>query len=119
MAAVLGHECLNRLIFTMSRELKRDKVAVVGLNPGFMRTESVLAYMNTEERKRQFRFDLSETVEYIGRAARALAADPRVLQKAGRLLWVAELAREYGFTDVDGRYIAVFDAKAPLQEMPC
>jgi NAD(P)-dependent dehydrogenase (short-subunit alcohol dehydrogenase family) len=115
----LGHECLNRLIFSMSRELKKSKVAVVGLNPGFMRTERVMMNMTTDALKKQFRFDLSETVEYIGRAAVALAADPKVIRKTGELLWVAELAREYGFTDVDGRMVPLFDPKAPVQPYPC
>jgi len=103
----------------MSRELKKSKVAVVGLNPGFMRTERVLMHMATEDIKKQFRFDLSESVEYIGRAAAALAADPQALNKTGQLLWAAELAKEYGFTDVDGRVIPLFDPNAPVQPFPC
>jgi NAD(P)-dependent dehydrogenase (short-subunit alcohol dehydrogenase family) len=106
-------EELNRLVADMGRELKKRKVAVVGLNPGFMRTERVLMHMTTEKIKKQFRFDLSESVEYVGRAAAALAADPAVLRKTGELLWAADLATEYGFTDVDGRVIPVFDPKAP------
>jgi NAD(P)-dependent dehydrogenase (short-subunit alcohol dehydrogenase family) len=115
----LGHECLNRLIASMSRELKKSKVAVVGLNPGFMRTERVLMYLTTKARKKQFRFDLSETPEYVGRAAAALAADRNVIRKTGQLLWAAELAAEYGFSDVDGRRIPLFDPKAPIQPFPC
>jgi NAD(P)-dependent dehydrogenase (short-subunit alcohol dehydrogenase family) len=112
----LGHEFLNRLVTDLSRELKKSKVTVVGLNPGFMRTERVLMHMTTEEIKKQFRFDLSELVEYIGRAAAALAADTEVMRKTGRLLWAAELAKEYGFTDTDGRVIPLFDPKAPVRE---
>jgi NAD(P)-dependent dehydrogenase (short-subunit alcohol dehydrogenase family) len=115
----MGHECLNRLVNGMSKQTKKAGIAVVGLNPGFMRTEGVLQYMSTEERKRQFRFDLSESPEYIGRAAAALAADPDVMRKNGQLLWACDLAKEYGFTDIDGRYIPRFDPHAPLQEYPC
>ena len=115
----LGHEALNRLISAMARETKQSQVAVVGLNPGFMRTERVLMHMTTEEAKRQFRFDLSESPEYIGRAVAALAADREVMQKNGELLWACDLAKEYGFTDVDGRYIPRFDPTAPRQEYPC
>ena len=61
----MGHECLNRLVKGMSKDTKKSKVAVVGLNPGFMRTERVLMHMTTEARKKQFRFDLSESPEYI------------------------------------------------------
>jgi NAD(P)-dependent dehydrogenase (short-subunit alcohol dehydrogenase family) len=115
----LGHECLNRLVMSMSLELKKSKVAVVGVNPGFMRTERVLKHMATEKLKRQFRFDLSESPLYIGRAVAALAADPKVIHKTGQLLWVADVAKEYGFTDVDGRYIPKFDPNAPQQPYPC
>ena len=115
----LGHEFVNRLVTDMSRALKQSKVTVVGLNPGFMRTERVLMHMRTEALKKQFRFDLSESPEYIGRAAAALAADPKAFRKTGQLLWAAELAKEYGFTDIDGRYIPLFDPKAPKQPYPC
>jgi len=114
----MGHECLNRLIHAMSLETKKAKVAVVGLNPGFMRTERVLAYMTSEARMKQFRFDLSESTQYIGRAVAALAADPRVSRRNGQLLWACDLAQEYGFTDVDGRHIPRFDPGAPLQAFP-
>ena len=113
-----GHECINRLIHAMSLDTKKAKIAVAGLNPGFMRTERVLMYMQNEKLKKQFRFDLSESPEYIGRAAAALAADPEVFRKNGQLLWVAELAEEYGFTDIDGRRIPLFDPRRPQQEMP-
>lgn len=115
----LGHEFLNRLVSNLSRELRKSKVTVVGLNPGFMRTERVLISMTTDAVKKQFRFDLSESPEYIGRAATALAGDPQVFRKTGQLLWAAELAQEYGFTDIDGRVIPLFDPNAPPQPFPC
>jgi NAD(P)-dependent dehydrogenase (short-subunit alcohol dehydrogenase family) len=114
----LGHESLNRLIWAMARECKKAKITVVGMNPGFMRTEGVMMYLNSEARKRQFRYDLSETPEYIGRAVAALAADKRKMSKTGKLLWACNLAKEYGFTDVDGRYIPPFDIHAPFQGYP-
>ena len=45
----------------------------------------------------------TETPAYLGRAIAALAADPRAIEKSGRQLTAGELAREYGFADVDGR----------------
>ena len=108
----LGHECLNRLIVSMAKEAKKSGVTVAGINPGFMRTERVLMSMTSEKVKKQFRFELSESVEFIGRAVAALAADPKVLRKAGQLLRADDLADEYGFTDVDGR-IPRFDYTPP------
>lgn len=46
---------------------------------------------------------IMESVEYIGRAVAALAADPNVIEKTGRLLYTRDLGREYGFVDIDGR----------------
>jgi hypothetical protein len=50
-------------------------------------------------------FDLSnsESPQFIGRAVAALAADPKIMEKSGRILVAAALAQEYGFTDIDGK----------------
>lgn len=104
----LGHACINRMVIGMSGDARKHGFAVVGLNPGFMRTERVIMHLPTEELKKQFGFNRSESVEYIGRAVVALAADPNVLNKSGKLLWVADLAEEYGFTDVDGKRVGRF-----------
>ena len=104
----LGHHCINRLMLGMAAECKPHRIAVVTLMPGFMRTERVMMNLKTEELKKMFRFDLSESVEYIGRAVAALSADSNVLEKSGKIHFVADLAREYGFTDVDGKAIPRF-----------
>jgi NAD(P)-dependent dehydrogenase (short-subunit alcohol dehydrogenase family) len=104
----LAHQCINRLMLGMSVEAKPHRIAVVTLMPGFMQTERVLMNLKTDELKKLFRFDLSESTEYIGRAVAALAADANVLLKSGKIHFVADLAREYCFTDVDGRSIPRF-----------
>ena len=50
----------------------------------------------------------TESVEYIGQAVVALATDPNVMEKSGSVLTVGDLAREYGFTDIDGRQVPPF-----------
>jgi hypothetical protein len=45
----------------------------------------------------------SESPEFVGRAVAALSADARLSSKSGRVLTTADLAQEYGFTDVDGK----------------
>jgi NAD(P)-dependent dehydrogenase (short-subunit alcohol dehydrogenase family) len=105
----VAHACINRLLFGMSVEGKDRKIAVVTLMPGFMQTERVLMLLKTEADKKRFGFEKSESTQYIGRAVAALAADPNVLDKTGKVHFVADLAREYGFTDVDGRYIPRFN----------
>jgi NAD(P)-dependent dehydrogenase (short-subunit alcohol dehydrogenase family) len=110
----LGHESINRLTIGMAKEAKKRGVTVAALNSGFMRTERVLMHMKTEALKQQFRFHLSESVEFLGRAVAALLAADDVQRHAGKFLWACELAEEYGFTDVDGR-IPRFDF-TPLDE---
>jgi NAD(P)-dependent dehydrogenase (short-subunit alcohol dehydrogenase family) len=87
---------MNRMAFGMARELAEHLVAVVALSPGFMRTERVLAAHTAAE------LAGTESPEYVGRAVAALAADPNILERSGRILTAAGCAREYGFTDIDG-----------------
>jgi hypothetical protein len=54
-----------------------------------------------------------ETPFYLGRAVLALASDPQVINKSGELLEVGALAREYGFTDVDGTQPPPFRLPSP------
>ena len=92
----MAHAAIDRMVADMARELDGTGVTAVSLYPGLVRTENVLA-------NEQF-FDLSnsESPGFIGRAVAALAGDPDVGCHSGRALVAAELAEEYGFTDVDG-----------------
>ena len=105
----LSHVTINRLMANLATDAKAHRVAVVTLMPGFMQTERVARTMTTEAIRRRFRYDLSESTEYLGRAVAALARDRRVLSKSGRIHFVADLAREYGFTDVDGVQVPRFN----------
>jgi NAD(P)-dependent dehydrogenase (short-subunit alcohol dehydrogenase family) len=96
---------VNRLAWGMARELRPHGIAALALAPGFMRTERVLAAHN----ERPFDLSQTESPEYLGRAVVALAADPEVMRKSGEVLTVGDLAREYGFTDVDGRQPPPFE----------
>jgi len=104
----LSHQCINLLMRGMAAQGKTKKIAVVTLMPGFMRTERVVRLLATDALKQQFGFAKSESTEYVGRAVAALASDRDVAKKSGRIHFVADLAAEYGFTDVDGRLIPRF-----------
>jgi dehydrogenase/reductase SDR family protein 1 len=86
----------DKLTVDTAHELRPHGVAVVSLYPGLVRTESVLA-------AGVFDLSNSESPEFTGRAVAALATDPELLALSGRALVAAQLAREYGFSDVDGR----------------
>lgn len=88
-----------RMAFGMAEELRPHGIAALALAPGFMRTERVMAAHALQP----FPLDRTESPEYIGRAVAFLAADPQVMQKSGKVLTVGDLAREYGFVDIDGK----------------
>ena len=87
----------DRMAACMAHELRPHGIAAVSLYPGLVRTEAVL--------KAAEYFDLSnsESPQFIGQAIASLASDPAVMQKSGQVVVVAELALEYGFTDIDGK----------------
>jgi len=52
--------------------------------------------------KVQPHFAISESPAFVGRAVAALAADPEVARWNGKSVSSGELAKDYGFTDLDG-----------------
>lgn len=107
----LAKSAMNRLAFGMAEELRPHGVASLALSPGWMRTEFVLAGHKTDEAHWHERPALArtESPRYLGRAIAALASDAGVMQKSGGVHRVADLAREYGFTDIDGRQPEAFE----------
>jgi len=95
-----------RLAFIWARELRRAGVSSVALTPGFLRSEAMLDHFgvtaDTWRDASDPNFLASETPCFIGRAVAALAADPALRAKSGRVFSTWALAREYGFTDIDG-----------------
>ena len=101
---------INRLAYAMALELREHNIATIALSPGWMRTEAVLRIYETDEQHWREIPDLerTESTQYIGRAVAALVADPEVMDRSGSILTVGDLAREYGFTDYDGRQPPAF-----------
>jgi NAD(P)-dependent dehydrogenase (short-subunit alcohol dehydrogenase family) len=86
----------DKLTADAAFELRAHGVTVVSLYPGLVRTEKVMdaaAWLDLSN---------SESPQFIGRTVVALAADAKVNSKTGQVLVAAELAREYGFTDIEG-----------------
>jgi NAD(P)-dependent dehydrogenase (short-subunit alcohol dehydrogenase family) len=102
---------VNRMAYGMALELRPHNVAAVALAPGWMRTEDVLSHLDTDEEHWHEVPPLrdTESPQYLGRAVVALASDPNIMSKSGQVLMVGDLAREYGFTDIDGRTIPPFE----------
>jgi NAD(P)-dependent dehydrogenase (short-subunit alcohol dehydrogenase family) len=82
-----------RLAFGFAHDLRPHNVAAVAIAPGHL--------------------GVTETPEYLGRAVVALAGDRDVMKRSGQALTVGELARQYGFTDIDGTQPEPFGRPSP------
>ena len=104
----LAKTSVIRMAWTQAQELARHECTAVALTPGWLRSEMMLENFGVEESNWrevtaiQPHFVISETPRYVGRAVAHLAADPEVARWNGRSLSSGALAKEYGFTDLDG-----------------
>ncbi|GLX23248.1 SDR family oxidoreductase [Streptomyces lavendulae] len=113
----LAKAAVNRLAFSLGHELAPYGATAVAVTPGWLRSEMMLDNFGvTEATWREALapgragglptapegFARSESPRYVGRAAAALAADPDRARWNQRSVTSAELARAYGFTDIDG-----------------
>jgi len=106
----MAKQAAVRMAYAMALELKPHQVAAIALAPGFVRTERVMAAHAAHP------FDLSgtESPEYIGRAVVHLLSDADLMKRTGQVFTVGQLAREYRFTDVDGRQPPPFEMPPQL-----
>ena len=115
-----------RMAFALAHELQPYGATAVSLTPGWLRSEQMLENYGVTESswleatKRSPHFAISESPAFVGRAVAALALDPDVSRWNGKSLSSGQLARIYGFTDLDGsqpdawRYVTeVQDAGKP------
>jgi NAD(P)-dependent dehydrogenase (short-subunit alcohol dehydrogenase family) len=105
----LAKTAVIRLGFAQSQELAEHGCAAVALTPGWLRSEMMLDNFGVSEANwrdgaavNPHFAAISESPRFVGRAVAALAADPDVLRHNGGSFSSGALAREYGFTDLDG-----------------
>jgi NAD(P)-dependent dehydrogenase (short-subunit alcohol dehydrogenase family) len=97
-----------RMAFALSQELRGRGVTAVAVTPGFLRSEWMLDRLGVTEANwrdaaaRVKPFIASETPLFVGRGIAALAADPAVARRNGRVVASWDLGEEYGLTDADG-----------------
>jgi len=99
---------VTRMAFSLGHELAPQGATAVSVSPGWLRSEAMLdAYGVTEATWKDAvevspHFAISETPRYVGRAVAALAADPDVARWNQQSVSSGQLAKVYGFTDLDG-----------------
>ena len=107
----------DRMARDMAIELKPHNVASISLWQGFTYTERARENLKTVPgMASQLNSAVGTSVEFPGRIIAALARDPAVMKRTGGTFIAAELAQEYGITDVDGRVIPSLRAErgAPI-----
>jgi NAD(P)-dependent dehydrogenase (short-subunit alcohol dehydrogenase family) len=89
----------DKMTADMAHELRPHGIAVLSLYPGLVRTEAVM------EAAKGGWLDVSnsESPEFIGRVIAALAHEPTVLERTGRVLVAATVASEFRIEDIDGK----------------
>ncbi|MHB8466712.1 MAG: SDR family NAD(P)-dependent oxidoreductase [Acidimicrobiales bacterium] len=99
----ISKAAIDKLTSDVAIELGPFGICTASLWPGMVATEAA------EEHAARMSFDidrarpLMESSRFTGRAVVALATDPDLARaRSGRAWIVAELARDYGFTDIDG-----------------
>ena len=104
----LAKASVIRMAWAQAKELVPYECTAVAITPGWLRSEMMLDAFGVGESNwrdalaAQPHFAISETPRYVGRAVAHLAADPEVGRFNGRSLSSGGLAKEYGFTDLDG-----------------
>ena len=99
---------VERIVIGLSAELEDSPVTVVGVTPGWLRSEKMLENFGVTEAnwrdacEKRPGFAISESPTYVARGVAALAHTNDVERWAGTIASVRRLADAYGFTDTDG-----------------
>ena len=118
----LAKTSVTRLAWALAQEVTPHGATAVSLTPGWLRSEMMLdAFGVTEANWRdaavhQPHFVIAESPRFVGRAVAALAADPQRSRWNGQSLSSGQLAKVYGFTDVDGSQPDCWRYLAEVQE---
>lgn len=95
----ISKSATDKMTADTAHELAPHGIAVISLYPGLVRTEAVMQAANAG----WLDISNSESPEFLGRVIAALAADPQIIERSGKVLVAAQVAMELGVTDIDGR----------------
>jgi NAD(P)-dependent dehydrogenase (short-subunit alcohol dehydrogenase family) len=104
----LAKTSVLRMAKSLAHELRPHGCTAVAVTPGWMRSEIMLDHYGVREENwrdalvKEPHFIISETPRFVGRAVAALAGDPEAGRWNGCSVSSGELAKVYGFCDVDG-----------------
>lgn len=98
-----GKAAVDKMSHDMAIDFRPYNIAVVSIWMGLLLTERTRRVFEAEPQKYADLAATAETPEFTGRVIDALARDPGLMDKSGRVLIGAELGQEYGLTDSNGK----------------
>ena len=103
----IGKAAVDRMAVDMSYQLAKYGVATTALYPGLVQTEANLQMVEDgtwDEASGNLDLSQGETPAFSGRALLELVSldKEQMMARSGNVEVVAELAKEFGFTDLDG-----------------
>lgn len=93
----LAKSSVERLALAMAFQLKHFDITCLAVEPGFTRTEKVVAAT-----KDPAALQGTDSPRFVGRGIASLAADPAQMALSGTVVKAGELGLRYGFQDIDG-----------------
>jgi NAD(P)-dependent dehydrogenase (short-subunit alcohol dehydrogenase family) len=97
-----GKAAVDKMSHDMAVDFRPYNVAVVSIWMGLLLTERSKRVFDAEPEKYAALLETAETPEFTGRVIDALARDPALMAKSGRVWIGAELGAEYGVLDANG-----------------
>jgi NAD(P)-dependent dehydrogenase (short-subunit alcohol dehydrogenase family) len=104
----LAKNAAIRMAWDHAKDLEKHGATAIAITPGWMRSEMMLGHYSVTEAnwregtKIEPHFAISESPRFVGRAIAALAADPDRKRWNGQSVSSGQMAKVYGFTDLDG-----------------
>ncbi len=99
----MGKAAVDKMSHDMAYDFRQYRVAVISIWMGLLLTERSSAVLDAQPEMYSDLAGTAETPDFTGRVIDALARDPKLMQKSGKVLIGAELGQEYGVPDLDGR----------------
>lgn len=98
-----GKAAVDKMSHDMAIDFRPHNVAVVSIWMGLLLTERTQRVFNEAPEKYADIAATAETPEFTGRIIDALARDPALMEKSGKVWIGAELGQAYGVADTNGR----------------
>lgn len=98
-----GKAAVDKMAHDMAHDFKPHNVAVVSIWMGLLKTERSMEVFAAQPELYAEAEATAESPQFTGIVIDALAKDPELMGRSGKVWVGAELAEEYAVTDIDGR----------------